>query len=38
MHIIINFQIRADKELIKIGYTCGFGELNSAGFGMVKDI
>lgn len=32
------FKIKADKELIKIGYTCGFGELNSAGFGMVKEV
>ncbi|MCF7911366.1 MAG: CRISPR-associated endoribonuclease Cas6 [Candidatus Cloacimonetes bacterium] len=32
------FEIKADKELIKIGYNCGFGELNSAGFGMVKEV
>ena len=30
------FTIKADPELIKIGYDCGFGEKNSAGFGMVK--
>ena len=32
------FKIIAAKELIEIGYTCGFGELNSAGFGMVKEV
>ncbi len=30
------FTIKADPELIKIGYECGFGENNSAGFGMVE--
>ena len=30
------FTIKADPELIKIGYDCGFGENNSAGFGMVE--
>ncbi len=30
------FTIKADPELIKIGYQCGFGEKNSAGFGMVE--
>lgn len=32
------FTIKADVELIKIGYQCGFGEKNSAGFGMVEKI
>lgn len=30
------FTIIADPELIKIGYQCGFGEKNSAGFGCVE--
>jgi CRISPR-associated endoribonuclease Cas6 len=30
------FQIKAPRELIEIGYECGFGEKNSQGFGMVK--
>lgn len=32
------FTIKADTELIKIGYECGFGEKNSAGFGMVEKV
>lgn len=32
------FSIEADPELIKIGYECGWGEKNSAGFGCVKQI
>ncbi len=32
------FTIKADPELIKIGYECGFGEKNSAGFGMVRAV
>ncbi len=32
------FKITADPELIKIGYECGFGEKNSAGFGMAGEI
>ncbi len=32
------FTIKADPELIKIGYQCGFGEKNSAGFGMAEVI
>ena len=32
------FTITADPDLIKIGYDCGFGEKNSAGFGMVEPI
>ena len=30
------FAIQADSELIRIGYECGFGSENSAGFGMVE--
>lgn len=30
------FTIIADPELIKIGYECGFGSENSAGFGMAE--
>ena len=30
------FTINTDPELIKIGYECGFGDKNSAGFGMVE--
>jgi len=30
------FKITADPELIKIGYDCGFGVNNSAGFGCVE--
>lgn len=30
------FSIEADPELIKIGYECGWGEKNSAGFGCVS--
>jgi CRISPR-associated endoribonuclease Cas6 len=32
------FSIEADPELIKIGYECGWGEKNSAGFGCVAQI
>ncbi len=32
------FTVKADPELINIGYQCGFGEKNSAGFGMVEKI
>ena len=32
------FTIEADPELIKIGYECGWGEKNSAGFGCVKSM
>lgn len=28
------FEIKGDKELIKVGYDCGFGEKNSLGFGL----
>lgn len=30
------FRIAAPRELIEVGYECGFGEKNSQGFGMVK--
>ena len=30
------FRLRAPRELMEIGYECGFGEKNSMGFGMVK--
>lgn len=30
------FSIMADPELIRIGYECGWGEKNSAGFGCVE--
>lgn len=30
------FRIRCDNRLIEIGYQCGFGMRNSAGFGMVE--
>lgn len=30
------FRLHAPKELIEVGYECGFGEKNSMGFGMVK--
>ncbi len=32
----MNFLIQGDVELIKVGYEAGFGENNSAGFGMVE--
>lgn len=32
------FTVKTDPELIKIGYQCGFGEKNSAGFGMAEVI
>ena len=30
------FTIKAEPDLIKIGYECGFGDKNSEGFGMVE--
>ena len=30
------FRLKASRELIEVGYECGFGEKNSQGFGMVK--
>ncbi len=32
----VYFEIEGDRELIKFGYECGFGEKNSMGFGMVE--
>ncbi len=32
------FTLSGNKELIKTGYECGFGEKNSMGFGMVEEI
>ncbi len=32
------FTVDADPELIKIGYECGWGEKNSAGFGCVESV
>jgi CRISPR-associated endoribonuclease Cas6 len=32
------FTIEADPELIQVGYDCGFGNNNSMGFGMVKEM
>jgi len=34
--IMCPFVATGSLELIKFGYECGFGELNSAGFGMVR--
>lgn len=30
------FRLRVPKELMEVGYYCGFGGLNAQGFGMVK--
>ena len=30
------FHLKAPRELVEVGYECGFGEKNSQGFGMVK--
>jgi CRISPR-associated endoribonuclease Cas6 len=32
------FQITGNPELIRIGYECGFGEMNAWGFGLAKVI
>ena len=32
----MHFTIQGNSELIRIGYEAGFGENNSAGFGMVE--
>lgn len=32
---MIPFAVRGNKELIKLGYQCGFGHMNSLGFGLV---
>lgn len=31
---MVPFTLRGNKELIKAGYECGFGDMNSLGFGM----
>jgi len=36
--IMCPFTATGSSELIRFGYECGFGELNSAGFGMVRVI
>ena len=33
-----NFKIKADIELLRMGYYCGFGEKNSMGFGCCEDL
>lgn len=33
---LCRFRLKADNELLKIGYEAGLGEKNSMGFGMVK--
>jgi len=30
------FRLCVPKELMEVGYYCGFGGLNAQGFGMVK--
>lgn len=35
---LIPFTVKGSSQLIKTGYDCGFGEKNSAGFGMVGNI
>ena len=34
--IMCPFRVSGSRELIQIGYECGFGDKNSAGFGMVE--
>ncbi|MCS7231899.1 MAG: CRISPR-associated endoribonuclease Cas6 [Elusimicrobiota bacterium] len=36
--IMCPFEAEGSQDLIRFGYECGFGELNSAGFGMVGRI
>jgi CRISPR-associated endoribonuclease Cas6 len=31
-----NFKIKDDRELLRMGYYCGFGEKNSMGFGCCE--
>ncbi len=33
-----DFKLKATKELLRIGYYCGFGEKNSMGFGCCEVI
>lgn len=34
--IVLPFSVSGSKDLIKVGYDCGFGEKNSMGFGLVE--
>ncbi|MCX7910914.1 MAG: hypothetical protein N2505_04965, partial [Endomicrobia bacterium] len=36
--IMCPFEAEGSQDLIRFGYECGFGELNSAGFGMVEEV
>jgi CRISPR-associated endoribonuclease Cas6 len=36
--LIAPFNLKGEKELMRIGYECGFGEKNSMGFGMAEII
>ena len=33
---LVPFRLRVPKELMEVGYYCGFGGLNAQGFSMVK--
>lgn len=33
---LMRFEVKGDRELLRLGYEAGFGEKNSMGFGMVK--
>jgi CRISPR-associated endoribonuclease Cas6 len=35
---ILPFKLTGDTDLIKTGYECGFGDMNSMGFGMAEII
>ena len=34
--VVSLFHVIGAPELIRVGYECGFGDKNSAGFGMVE--
>ena len=34
--VLCPFRVSGSRALIQIGYECGFGDKNSAGFGMVE--
>ena len=34
--VMCPFHVEGNPELIHVGYECGFGDKNSAGFGMVE--
>ncbi|HUT04490.1 MAG TPA: CRISPR-associated endoribonuclease Cas6 [bacterium] len=34
--VLCPFTVDGSKELVRVGYECGFGEKNSIGFGMVE--